>query len=146
MDSDSITVHKKSAIFILAYLVTSLVNYGFGVVLSWFLIPAQFGVLGVAQSLLLMSGLIVGSGFAWTAARDLAVSGLNEQTRLRIRAALLANTLIGIALAGGIWTAYQLNWLSLGTSYRQIIPLLGVTIILLSIRSVINGASVNVSI
>jgi O-antigen/teichoic acid export membrane protein len=139
--SYSLSTHKNSALFILAYLVTSLVNYGFGVVLSWFLNPAQFGVLGVAQSLLLMIGLVVGSGFAWTAARDLAVSGPNEQTRLRFRTALLANTILGTALTVGIWAVYKLNWLPLGTSYRHVIPLLGLTIILLSIRSVINGAS-----
>lgn len=132
---------KNSAIFVFAFLITSFINYAFGVILSWFLNPAQFGVLGVAQSLLLMTGLVVGSGFAWTAARDLAISGADEQTRLRFRAALFANAFIGAALALGIWSAYRLDWLSLGPAYRLVIPLLGVTTFLLSIRSVINGAS-----
>jgi len=132
---------KNSAIFVFAYLITSFINYAFGVVLSWYLNPAQFGVLGVAQSLLLMTGLVVGSGFAWTAARDLAVSGADEQTRLRFRAALFANTALGAALSLGIWSAYQLNWLFLGPAYSLVIPFLGITTFLLSIRSVINGAS-----
>jgi O-antigen/teichoic acid export membrane protein len=141
MDDVRISARKNSAIFIVAYLITSLVNYGFGVVLSWFLNPAQFGMLGVAQSLLLMISLVVGSGFAWTAARDLAVSGADSQTRLRFRAALFANATLGATIALGIWVAYRINWLSLGPTYSVVIPLLGSTTFLLSIRSVINGAS-----
>jgi O-antigen/teichoic acid export membrane protein len=40
-----------------------------------------------------------------------------------------------------MWAAYLLNWFVLGPAYRLVIPLLGITIIILSIRSVINGAS-----
>jgi O-antigen/teichoic acid export membrane protein len=76
---------RHSAILIGAYIATSVLNYAFGVGLSWFFSPDQFGVLGVAQSLLLLVALAVGSGFTWTAAQDIAANGLNEDTRRRFR-------------------------------------------------------------
>jgi O-antigen/teichoic acid export membrane protein len=49
----NLTTH--SAVLVAAYLGTSVLNYAFGVALSWFFAPEQFGVLGVAQSLLLLT-------------------------------------------------------------------------------------------
>ena len=132
---------KHSAILIAAYITTSVLNYGFGVALSWFFKPEQFGVLGVAQSLLLLIALAVGSGFTWTAAHDLAAHGTNDVTRKRVRMAFAANALLGLALAGGVWLAYLENWLPLGPAYRVVVPLVGLTVFLLALRSVVNGAA-----
>lgn len=124
-----------------AYIATSVLNYAFGVGLSWFFTPAEFGALGVAQSLLLLSALAVGSGFAWTANHDLASGGLNEFTRQRVRSALLINGLLGLLLALSLWAAYHTGWLALGSGYEQIIPLVGLTTALLALRAVLNGAA-----
>ncbi len=134
-------ITRHSALLILSFLITALLNYAFGVLLSWFFTPAQFGVLGVAQSLLLVMALVVGSGFAWTAAHDLAAGGVNGDTRRRFRAAWAANALLGALLAGGVWLAYTTRLLPLGESYALIVPLLGLTTLLLAARSVINGAA-----
>lgn len=133
-------VTKDRLYLITAYFLTSGLNYAFGVALSWFFSPAEFGVLGVAQSLLLLLALAVGSGFAWTAAHDVASAGVNDGTRKKFRAAWLANLVLGIALAAGLWLAYDLDWLPLGPAYRTIIPLAGLTVILLAVRGVSNGA------
>lgn len=132
---------RNSAILIGAYISTSLLNYTFGVVLSWFFSPEQFGVLGVAQSLLLLVALVVGSGFTWTAAQDFAVNGINESTRRRFRSAFLANSVLGLILAIGVWYIYFTGWLPLGAAYQRVIPLVGLTTFLLAVRSVINGAA-----
>lgn len=129
-----------SALLIGAFVVIAILNYLFGVVLSWFFTPAQFGVLGVAQALLLLTALVVGSGFAWTAAHDLAASGVTSETRRRFRAAWLANVALGLTLGAGLWIAYALDWLPLGPAYRLVVPLIGLTTILLAARSVVNGA------
>jgi len=134
-------ITKHSALLILSFIITALLNYAFGVLLSWFFTPAQFGVLGVAQSLLLVMALVVGSGFAWTAAHDIAAGGVTEHTRRRFRAAWATNVSLGALLVGGVWLAYVTRALQLGTSYAVIVPLLGLTTLLLAARAVINGAA-----
>lgn len=131
---------KHSAFLITAFVAIAILNYLFGVALSWFFTPAQFGVLGVAQALLLLTALIVGSGFAWSAAHDFAASGVTSETRRRFRAAWLANVALGLSLGAGLWIAYALDWLPLGPAYRTVMPLIGLTTILLAARSVVNGA------
>ncbi len=124
-----------------AYIATSLLNYAFGVALSWFFTPAQFGVLGVVQSLLLLMSLTVGAGFAWTAAHDVASAGMTDETRRRIRAAWVANLIVGFLMGTGVWAAYRVGILPLGEAYATAIPLIGLTVVLLSARSVFNGVA-----
>lgn len=132
---------KHSAIFITAYIATSVINYAFGVSLSWFFNPRQFGVLGVTQSLLLMFALIVGAGFTWTVARDFASTGNCETSRRRFRMALLANAILAVGLGISLWIAYRTGIMPLGPAYRVVIPLVGLTTLILSVRGVLNGAA-----
>jgi O-antigen/teichoic acid export membrane protein len=132
---------KSSAILIGTYVTTSIMNYAFGVALSWFYKPAQYGVLGVAQSLLLLISLVVGSGFAWTVAHDIAVNGIDDETRAGIRTALLINTCLGVIFALILILAYTSGLVPFGPAYRLVIPLVGLTTVILSARSVINGAA-----
>lgn len=134
-------VTRHSAILIAAYVLTSLLNYGFGVGLSWFFNPVQFGILGVTQSMLLLLALAAGSGFAWTAAHDIASLGLTTDTRKRLRTAFLANGVLGLILGLGLWLAYAIGLLPLGDAYRWVIPLAALTITLLSLRAVLNGVA-----
>lgn len=131
---------RHSALLIGAFITIAILNYGFGVAMSWLFNPVQFGVLGVTQSLLLLAALVVGSGFAWTAAQDVAASGMTSQTRRRFRAAWIANVTLGLIVGGGLWVAYASGWLPLGPAYRALVPLLGLTVVLLAARSVVNGA------
>jgi O-antigen/teichoic acid export membrane protein len=130
---------RHSVYLVVSYAVTSGLNYFFGVVLSWYFTPAQFGVLGVAQSLLLLLALAVGSGFAWTAAHDFAAGGVNAETRRRFRTAWLANLLMGLSMGGLVWLFYRLQILDFGPAYQAIIPLVVVTVVLLALRAVTNG-------
>lgn len=132
--------NKHGAILIAAFVANSVLNYGFSVMLSWFLSPAEFGVLGVAQSLLLLSGMIVGSGFAWTAAHDIALSGVCEETRQTFRTSWIANTSLGVVLAGAFWFVYTQRVLPFGPHYLLVILFVGLTTVLLAIRTVGNGA------
>ncbi|MFW6070554.1 MAG: lipopolysaccharide biosynthesis protein [bacterium] len=132
---------RHSALVIGAFLVTSVLNYVFGVGLSWFLQPAQYGVLGVAQSLLLLAALVVSAGFSWTANRDVAAGGVNAGTRTRFRTAWLANLALGALVAVALYTAYRLDFLALGPAYRAVVPLVGLTAIILAARAVVIGAA-----
>ncbi|HYN88634.1 MAG TPA: oligosaccharide flippase family protein, partial [Ardenticatenaceae bacterium] len=131
---------KNGALLVAAFFIMAVLNYAFGVTLSWFFGPAEDGVVGVAQSLLLLTALVVGSGFAWTAAHDVAELGLGDESRRRFRAAWVANTGLGLLLAGALWAAYALGWLPLGPAYRLVVPLVGLTTVILAARAVVNGA------
>lgn len=130
---------KHSAYLIAAYFATAVMNYLFGVTLSWFFSPAEFGVLGVAQSLLLLLALAVGSGFAWSAAYEFASEGATEITRRRFRTAFAANLILGVLLSLGIWLLYGLGVLDLGPAYTWLVPLIGLTVVSLALRAVSNG-------
>jgi O-antigen/teichoic acid export membrane protein len=130
---------KHSLVLIVAYIAIATLNYAFGVLLSWFFSPAEFGMLGVAQSLLHLVALVAGSGFAWTAARDAAQGPVTDETRRRFRSAWLMNVVLGVFLGLGLWSVYVAGLLSLGVNYRYVIPLLSLTVILLAARSVFNG-------
>jgi O-antigen/teichoic acid export membrane protein len=132
---------KHSVYLIAAYGITSILNYGFSVTLSWTLPPAEFGILGVTQSLLLLTALIAGSGFSWATAYDLAAGGVTVETRLRFRTAWVVNVSLGLILGGGLWLVYVMGLLPLGREYRQILPLVSLTVVLLGARSVFNGAA-----
>lgn len=131
---------RHSAILIGTYMTTSVLNYAFGVALTWFYKPAEYGVLGVAQSLLLLISLVVGSGFAWTVAHDIAEKGLDDQTLAGARAAVILNTALGLAFAIFLELAYITGLLPLGPEYHLVIPLVGVTTVILSARAVVNGS------
>ncbi len=135
------SVTRDGALMIAAFFGMAVLNYAFSVALGWLLPPEQFGQVGVAQSLLLLTALVVGSGFTWTAAYDVAALGITDETRRRFRVAWAANTVLGLLLAGGLWAAYALGWLPLGPAYRAVVPLVGLTTILLAARSVVNGAA-----
>ncbi len=44
----------------------SLIYYGFGLVAGWLLVPGEFGLLAFTQTILLIGGLVLNSGFPWT--------------------------------------------------------------------------------
>ena len=132
--------NKHGAILIAAFVANSILNYGFSVMLSWYLNPAEFGMLGVAQSLLLLSGMAVGSGFAWTTAHDIALSGVCEESRQSFRSSWVANTSLGVFLAGAFWVMYTSRFFPFGPNYFLIILFVGLTTVLLAIRSVFTGA------
>ncbi|MCL7452530.1 MAG: polysaccharide biosynthesis C-terminal domain-containing protein [Anaerolineae bacterium] len=129
-----------SAVLVAAFAATAIINYAFGVAMSWFFTPAQFGVLGVGQSLLLLLALAGSSGFAWTTAHDIAALGVTDGTRRRFRAAWVSNLGLGLGLGGGLWALYALGWIPLGPAYRWVVPLVGITAVLLAARAVVNGA------
>jgi O-antigen/teichoic acid export membrane protein len=89
----------------------------------------------------MLAALVVGSGFSWLAAREVASQGLTDETKHRFRAAWVANVSFGLLIFAGLWLGYAMDWLPLGPAYRAIIPLVGLTALLLAARSVVNGAA-----
>jgi O-antigen/teichoic acid export membrane protein len=96
---------RGGAILVIRFAVTSLLNYLLGVALAWILAPAQFGVVGTVQALLLLTGLVLGAGVPWALASRAAVAGPNPSGAERaavarlFRSGLLLNTVVGVVLA-----------------------------------------------
>ncbi|HZG67962.1 MAG TPA: oligosaccharide flippase family protein, partial [Herpetosiphonaceae bacterium] len=84
---------------------TSVVNYGFGLASGWLLLPADFGLLAFAQTVLLIAGLALNSGFAWSLTKESV--GVDEARRgALVRGAAVANLLLALAIAGAITLLY----------------------------------------
>ncbi|HEY0389497.1 MAG TPA: oligosaccharide flippase family protein [Gaiellales bacterium] len=82
---------------------SSAMNYGFSVVAARLLEPQQFGVVAVAQGILVVAGLVLGAGVPAVLAAELA-RGTAVPGRL-VRGALLVNVAIGTAIACGLGIA-----------------------------------------
>jgi O-antigen/teichoic acid export membrane protein len=78
-----------------SFAVTSLLNYVFSLAASRLLTSGDFGLLGVAQAIVLVASLILFTGVPWSLARSIAVEEPIRRHPL-IRGAVVAN----VALAG----------------------------------------------
>lgn len=88
------------AVMLAAFGVTSALNYAFGFAMGWLLSPGDYGLLAFAQSVLLVGGLVLQSGFSWSLARGVVnAEGPGERDAL-VRGSLLANLILGVALGG----------------------------------------------
>ena len=86
---------------LVAFGLTSLLNYGFSLGASRILTPGDFGLVAFAQATLLLGGLVLQSGVPWSLARALITAGPDERGRL-VRGALLANVGLALAIDAGL--------------------------------------------
>ena len=77
----------------------SILNYAFALVMGWLLRPGEYGLLAFGQSLLLVGGLVLGSGFSWSLARDMVKAEGPDERDALVRGALLANFLLAVAMS-----------------------------------------------
>lgn len=104
------TAATGTAILVSGVGVTAALNYGFGVVLTWLLPPAEYGRVGVLLTVLLLCTSALAAGFPWALARALAreesgaEAGGAGDTAAVIRAAMVGNVALGLALAAVLVT------------------------------------------
>jgi O-antigen/teichoic acid export membrane protein len=77
---------------------TSLLNYAFALVMGWLLDPGDYGLLAFAQSLLLVGGLVLHSGFSWSLARAVVKADGPRERDALVRGTLLANLALAAAM------------------------------------------------
>src|SRR4051812_45403529 len=87
------TAARSSVTLIGSFVVSAIVNYAFGLAMAWLLHPQAYGVLGVAQTALVIITLIVGAGLPQMVVRVVSSS---EQpfpitTRRIVKTAVAAN-------------------------------------------------------
>ncbi|WP_445475516.1 oligosaccharide flippase family protein [Methanococcoides methylutens] len=104
-----------------AFFVGALLNYAFNVIMGWMLTPAQFGMLGVSASFLLILSLFVTSAFPLTTTKF--ISGKHDVvTKHRVlKSALMANFGIAILLSIVFYVGYKTDIINLGASYNLLV-------------------------
>ena len=93
-----------------AFVATSLLNYGFALGGGWLLSPGDFGVLAIAQTMVLMGGVVLEAGFPWALARVLADSPtLVGAARGVILSSLAGNLVLGCLMGAAVVTLFALG-------------------------------------
>ncbi len=93
---------------LLAFAGMSIVNYAFGLVMGWLLVPGDFGLLAFVQTLLTIGGILLNSGFTWSLAARLVHAAPAERNAL-VRGAGAGNLLLALALAAILLLLYALG-------------------------------------
>jgi O-antigen/teichoic acid export membrane protein len=118
-------------------------NYGFGLALAWLLPAAEFGVVSVLLTVLLLATSVLAAGFPWALARRVArdESGAagSADAAAAFRAALLGNVGLGAALAAGFVGVQLATGAILPGAGPGLTALVAVTIVLLALGQVLVG-------
>jgi O-antigen/teichoic acid export membrane protein len=117
----------------------SIINYLFGLAIGWLLLPGDYGLVAFAQTIILVAGLMLNSGFAWSLTAQVAKADGAEQSAL-IRGALLADLLLALSLSGAIIGLFALGALRSGLETWDITLIVAASLPFLAITAIANGA------
>lgn len=136
-------LHKLSPRFILFVMVggTSVLNYAFALVMGWMLRPGDYGLLAFSQSLLLVGGLVLGSGFAWSLARDMVKADEPGERDALVRGALLANFLLATAMSVALVILFVAGPLKSGFEQWPIVIVVALALPFMSLLSIARGCA-----
>lgn len=114
----------------------ALINYTLSIFLSWILTPAQYGMLGVSQSLIFVGSWFLIAGFPWVATQKVATLKPDEVASAYplLNSALWANSLLGLLVAGMLCLLVWLGIVPLASDYRVFIVFVALVIVLLAVR------------
>jgi O-antigen/teichoic acid export membrane protein len=117
---------------------TSLLNYAFGLILGWLLLPGDFGWLAFAQTMLLVAGMVLQSGFSLALARAITNSGGDRRDAL-VRGALVANLALATAMGATVVALYILGPLKPGLETAMVAALVALSLPFISLAATARG-------
>jgi O-antigen/teichoic acid export membrane protein len=117
---------------------TSLLNYAFGLILGWLLLPGDFGWLAFAQTMLLVAGMVLQSGFSLALARAVANSGGDRRDAL-VRGALAANLAFATVMGATVAALYVLGPLKPGLETGTVAALVALSLPFISLAATARG-------
>lgn len=119
---------------------TSVLNYAFGLVMGWLLVPGDFGLLAFAQTILLVGGLVLQSGFPWSLAR--AVANVDTERRdALVRGALLANLALSALMSAVVVLGFAAGPLQAGLESWSVTLLVAGAFPFISLVAALRGAA-----
>ncbi|HEY3335545.1 MAG TPA: oligosaccharide flippase family protein [Candidatus Limnocylindrales bacterium] len=116
----------------------AVLNYVFAIAMSWLLPVVDFGVLGVAQAILLVGATVVSAGIPLALTREAAVDadGLRGSV---LRAGLVGNVAFGIVLGAAVAAAGATGLVQPAGAYAVPFVAVGVTIAVLALNAALLG-------
>lgn len=120
---------------------TSVLNYGFSLIMGWLLLPGDFGWLAFAQATILVAGLVLQQGFTWSLAR--AVANADGRTRRDelVRGALVANIMLACAMGVTLAGLFAAGPLRSGLETGKVAALIASTFLFISLAATARGCA-----
>ncbi len=128
------------AVVLGAFASTSVINYAFSLIMGHLLAPGDFGLLAFAQTVLLIGGLVVNSGFAWSLTKALVGVAAAERGRLA-RGALLANLVLAGTLSAGLIALFALGPLRGGLESWAVVALVAAALPFMAILAITRASA-----
>jgi len=120
---------------LLAFGVVSVVNYAFGLAMGWLLAPAAFGLLAFAQTILLIGGLVLNSGFCQALTLSV-VQAPAERRPAIVRGAALANVVLGMLMGGMVLLLYGVGLIHAGLETAPTALLVAATFPFIALKAI----------
>ncbi len=130
---------QSSLITAVAFVGISVVNYLYANVMAWLLPVHAFGVLGLAQSYLLIAATLLNSGFPWGLARGLSRNASVAEAYRQAKSALIGNLAVALAVGLALIAATTYMGLHFGPEGSSVVPLILIETVLLAIAAVWAG-------
>ena len=131
-----VNVAKRSPLLLASFALTTVFRYIFFLAVVRILDQNLYGVLAVAEAILMILGFVVSASFPWAVTRFTTIGKANV-----LRPGLLANLLMAILACVVLLLAYQIGILRLDydNSYKTIVIMIMLTILFLSWSNVFQG-------
>lgn len=117
---------------------TSVLNYGFSLIMGWLLLPGDFGWLAFAQAVILVAGLVLQQGVTWSLARAVANADRPTQGAL-VRGALLANLAIALTLGAAVALLFAAGPLRSGLETASVAAIVALCFLFIALAATARG-------
>ncbi len=125
---------------LVVFVIGALLNYSYNIAMGWLLLPDQYGILGVAISLLSILSLFVASAFPFTVAKFLSEDNENSVKNRVFKSSLAGNLIIALLISFIFYALYEFGIIHLGGTYRPFVLLIMLGLVFSSIGGVYSSA------
>jgi O-antigen/teichoic acid export membrane protein/4-amino-4-deoxy-L-arabinose transferase-like glycosyltransferase len=121
----------------LRFVVSAVLNYGFGIALVWVLPKAEFGIVGVLQNVLLLAAMVLGGSFTWVVSRVTARAGtIDGDAAAVFRAGLAGNLAVGAVFVVVLVAVHALP----SSGARGLLAAVVLTVALMAVNGILYAA------
>jgi O-antigen/teichoic acid export membrane protein len=124
-----------SAFLLGAFILVSLLKLGFSLGMARLLDPAQYGMLGVGEALMMVLFLVIGSAFPWAVMRLMAVG-----RRDVVKSSLVGNLIVAVLACSLLYALFKLDVLRLSGGYLAVLVAVWASVVVGAAANVYTGA------
>jgi O-antigen/teichoic acid export membrane protein len=135
------TMAPPRLVMFLSFGGTSVLNYGFSLIMGWLLLPGDFGWLAFAQATILVAGLVLQQGFTWSLARAVANAGGSTRRDELVRGAIVANIMLACAMGATLAVLFAAGPLRLGLETGKVAAIVAFTFLFISLAATARGCA-----